>query len=451
MRRAPLVLLLVAGCGSAPEERAFDPTAYARAHRDVDNLEAAIPPQCYADTRGANPCWVCHTGGFGPNTLEDAELQAEYAFSDLALENPWTNLFVDRRAAVAAISDEEILAWVRQDNYDALRGALADLDGWRGFVPDLDLAAGFDEQGFARDGSGWRAIRYQPFPGFWPANGSTGDVFIRLPERFRGAAYVENLAILERAIHLTDPHVTPELPSHYVGGASDVAVVPLVYPVGTEFLHSVRYLDPDAPGMFATRMKELRWMRKEEDPDAWARLRAYEREADEKEEGWPPRYRGDALEGMVNLFGWRMQGFIEDAEGRLRVQTDQEHRFCMGCHQGLGVTIDSTFSLARKPPGPGGWRPQDLRGLVDRPQVGHAEGELAVYARRLGREVVTIPARADALAMDKAYLAIVRAQSFDRGRDPTIAPATGVHRRIPADAIGAAAEIFLDGRLHLRW
>ena len=32
-------------------------------------------------------------------------------------------------------------------------------------------------------GSDWRTVRYQPFPGaFWPTNGSTGDVFIRLPK-----------------------------------------------------------------------------------------------------------------------------------------------------------------------------------------------------------------------------------------------------------------------------
>src|SRR6185436_19502079 len=96
-----------------------------------------------------------------------------------------------------------------QDNYRLLRAALAervDYDGWR---PDVDLDAGFDDDGFARDGSGWRAVRYKPFPGaFFPTNGSAGDVFIRLPEAFRQdesgassrAAYMANLAIVEAAI-----------------------------------------------------------------------------------------------------------------------------------------------------------------------------------------------------------------------------------------------------------
>jgi len=385
VRGLVVAVALGAGCSGAGAGDAYDPGAKARARFGVvGNLEAAVPPSCYEDTGGrVNPCWVCHTGGFGPNTLDDAVLQAEYAFSEIASDNHWTNLFEDRRGAIAAISDDEILAWIRDDNYEPLRAALAGDADHRGFVPDLDLALGFDDEGFARDGSGWRTVRYQPFPGVgWPERGSTGDVFIRLPAKFRTTRelYRQNLAIVEAAIAgVIDPAAPAPLPATYLGAAAGVPVEPLVYPVGTELLHSVRYLDPDAPALLATRMKELRWMRKEEAPDSWARQRAYEREADDKEEGLPPRYRGDALEGLVNAFGWRLQAFIEDEEGRLRVQTDEEHRFCMGCHQGLGVTVDSTFSIARKVPAEAGWRLQDLRGLVDRPQVGHdraTNGEL---------------------------------------------------------------------------
>src|SRR3546814_2792844 len=54
------------------------------------------------------------------------------------------------------------------------------------WIPDLDPAQGFDDTGFARDGSGWRAFRYKPFPGtFWPTNGASDDVLIRLPAIFR--------------------------------------------------------------------------------------------------------------------------------------------------------------------------------------------------------------------------------------------------------------------------
>jgi hypothetical protein len=424
-----LLPLLLAACSAESPP----PVAYA------PNPEPTVPSACYARTGASNTCWTCHADGVGPNTLQDAELQAQYDFSDAALENHWANAFEDRRAAIARISDEEILRWVREDNYGPLVAEFG-----------LDLARGFDADGFARDGSGWRAVRYQPFPGVgWPERGSIGDVFVRLPRALRAHAK-ENLEILAAAIGGIE-----DLPETYEG--SDVAVEPLVYPAGTELLHSVRYLDPDAPGGMATRMKELRWMRKDEAPDAWARQRAYEREADEADEGRPPEFRGDARTGYVNAFGWRMRGFIEDARGALRPQTDEEHRFCIGCHQGLGVTVDNTFSLARKVPGADGWRPQDLRGLVDRPQVGHTTGEIATYRARAGEPpprdgdlaTILLPPRDTALALDKAYLLIVREQSFARGRDATIAPADA-HRTL-APSTTAADTTYRDARLHLAW
>ena len=56
----------------------------------------------------------------------------------------------------------------------------------------------------------------------------------------------------------------------------------------------------------------------------------------------------------------------------------------MGCDGPLGVTVDSTFTLAPKVPGAAGWRHQDLRGLQDHPQAGHAEPEVLTYFRRVG-------------------------------------------------------------------
>ena len=87
---------------------------------------------------------------------------------------------------------------------------------------------------------------------------------------------------------------------------------------------------------------------------------------------------------MLNDFGWQLQGFIEDARGRLRVQTEEETRFCMGCHSTIGVTVDQTFSFARKVPGTAGWRHQDLRGILDVPQAGHPEPEILTYFKRVG-------------------------------------------------------------------
>jgi hypothetical protein len=471
------------------DEGAGDPLAAARASiGKTRNLEANVPPMCYTRTDGtSNPCWTCHTAGSMLNARVDYDLQREYAFSEVALENHWRNLFRDTTVARRAISDEEVIAWVRGDNYRPLREALARRADYRGYRPDLDLAAGFDEEGFARDGSGWRAVRYKPFPGTsWPTSGSLDDVFIRLPLPFRTdergrpsrAVYMENLALLERAIATAAPSFP--VGARYVGGAAAIAITPHLYPAGTELLHSVRYLDPDRPGMMATRMKELRYARKLEAPDPWAIRRAYAREAEERFEGRLPSTQGDPESGYLNPFGWLFQGFIEDAAGRLRLQTEEEHRFCMGCHSSIGVTIDSTFAFPRKLPGAAGWRVQDLRGQCDAPQVGHRDGELRAYLRRVGavddlraddetaarlarvlerggqkRDLaqLLLPSRRRALELDKAYLVIVRAQSFVEGRDAVLSPMRHVHERIVngSTELGRAGRVFADGKLHLDW
>ncbi len=525
------------GCGEREPGEAGEhggPMAYAAAAQIagvVGNREAAVPPMCYTATGGeSNPCWTCHTRGVGRTQLDDADLQETYAFSEAALENHWTNLFADRRAFIAGVSDHEILRWVKGDNYAPLRAAMQAMPpAYQGFRPDLELARGFDAEGFAVDGSGWRAVRFHPFPGaFWPSNGSTSDVFVRLPDSFGRAADGTpsrevlrlNFALLEAAIAVedygtkrVDREVEPvderlvafdldgdgelragttqirRLPPRYAGAAAGEPLVAQAYPLGTELLHSVRYLDPEQPTFMAARMKELRYMRKVEALDDWGRQRAYTEESEDKALGKLPVYQGDPEMGLLGAFGWQLQGYIEDVNGALRVQTEEEHRTCMGCHGHLGVTIDQTFSFARKVPGAAGWRHQDLRGLQDRPQVGHDAPELVTYFTRVrgGDETRTneellarfvpggdvaeaelrraavggdrdlawalFPTRARALALDKAYLAIVREQSFNRGRDAVLAPATRVHRRItdPGTGLGEAGKVHRDGRLHLRW
>ncbi len=373
---------------AAPERSRYDPLAAARASLGkLDNREAPIPPQCYTKTEGrANPCWVCHAPARFPNGMVDWDLQGSYSFSDAGKTNHWTNLFVDRRAAIAQISDAEILEWIRADNYVALREALASMpeDDYRGYRPDLDFAAGFDELGFARDGSGWRAFRYKPFPGaFWPTNGSADDVMIRLPEAFRSdadgreslAVYRANLAILEASM-ASDPRLTDAelrwpieaideraagidldgdgeleaevtqlvgLPRQFAGAAAKLRVRRGLYPKGTEFLHSVRYVDPDHGA--SARMKELRYSRRFTELSDLALQGAYAREAEEKQEGALPEFGGSPLTGLRNGYGWLLQGFIEDREGRLRVQTEEEQYFCMGCHSNLGVTADQSFAF----------------------------------------------------------------------------------------------------------
>ncbi|WP_164015132.1 hypothetical protein [Pyxidicoccus trucidator] len=518
----------------SPSEPPFDPLAQALASGSrVANREAPIPSMCYTKTEGvSNPCWTCHTGGVGNNVMDDAALQAEYAFSDVGQTNQWSNLFTERSAALADISDDEVLEYIRQDNYTPLRSALLGRPGgFKGWVPDLDLARGFDADGFALDGSGWRAVRYKPFLGtFWPTNGSTDDVFIRLPATFQRDAdgqpsrevYRFNLAILEAAMTV-DPALTDVreahrqvepvderaggvdldgdgvleagveevrgLPARYVGGAAKVAVRQHFYPVGTEFLHTVRYVDPDAPTLLSSRMKEVRYSRKDEEHEDLRVRSFYAEEKEKKLQGRLPVFPGTPELGLVNEFGWRLQGFIEDARGRLRVQTMEEHAFCMGCHTNLGVTVDQTFGFPRKVPGKEGWRHQDLRGLPDVPQAGHAKPEVLTYfervkggdefrandellsrffshgtldeaaVRRAGKggdrdlAWLVTPSRERALALGRAYMALVREQSFTKGRDTLLAPPKNVLPAVENGSTGleAAGLLFEDGRLHLAW
>lgn len=479
----------------------YDPLALARTtNKQIPHSEAGIPPQCYTKTEGtSNPCWTCHTGTLHPNDMNDWTLQVSYAFSDEGTINHWTNLFEDRSRVMASISDTDVLAYVRADNYAVLRAAMTQAEKFPGYRPDLDFAAGFGEDGFARDGSGWRAFRYKPFPGtFWPTNGSTDDVLIRLPKEFqtRGGAfdlatYRENLALLERSIASNPERSDHELglPTHYSGDASEVPLFRRLFPSGTEFLHSVRYIDPDAPNLIATRMKELRYSKKTAFLDPSQLLSVYEHEHEERDKGLLPVFQGDALSGLRNDHGWLLQAYIEDEKGRLRLQTHQEQLACMGCHSNLGVTVDTTFSFARKLPGKAGWAYQDLRGMKDAPQIGHQEPEFLTYLRRVGAgdefrandELIArfapgghidapevrraapggdqdlawllSPSRERALDLNRAYMALVREQDFERGRDAPLAPPKNVFAYIEEESTGLVEKnrVYKDGRLHLAW
>ena len=183
--------------------------------RFMSNPEAVVPAQCYTLTEARhNPCYVCHQDPIEgrENVMGDGDLQRDYSFSDLGMTNHWQNLFEDRSERIAAIPDGEILAYIDEDNYSELPGRLreAGFEGWIPDLEDLQLGAGaFDEHGFAKDGSGWVAFNYKPLPStFWPTNGSTDDVMIRLPGPYRSTAdgtasldaYRANLAILEATI-----------------------------------------------------------------------------------------------------------------------------------------------------------------------------------------------------------------------------------------------------------
>lgn len=517
---AGLALLLTA-FGALAGSPAWD----VRYQRVFTNPEAVIPPQCYTRTEGRfNPCYTCHQthppASGRPNLMDDAHLQGVYAFSEVGIENHWSNLFVDRRAAIAAIPDAEIRAYVAIDNYTPLIETLRSSD-FRGWIPDLDDLAyperAFDREGRARDGSGWIAFQYKPLPStFWPTNGSIDDVMIRLPPAFRQDAagrpswpvYLANLSMLEAAIKGMDAIDTPPIdeqalgvdldgdgrlgratrlitPGHYLGAARTIPVVRFLYPVGTEFLHTVRYLHVDGQGRIgpAPRMKEVRYLRKDRWVDPATLGALYDEEAWEKQQGFLPQIGWQGERGAVNGFGWRLLGFIEDATGNLRPQSHEETFFCKGCHSSIGATIDQTFAFPRKIPGVRGQGYVDLRGMPDAPSLGELEGEIRQYLRRVGggdefrantemrarwfgpdgqldparlnqaKDVYTliVPSPERALALNKAYLTIVREQSFLKGRDATLVPAENVYREVDTEVPPLAPEHRVAGNLLLDW
>jgi len=491
-----------------------DPMPEVHPFRTTFNHEAIIPPQCYTRTEGRfNPCYVCHQNQIAgrENTMNDADLQIAYSFSDVGMTNHWSNLFEDRSEEVAEISDQEILDWIDDDNYSALAGRLRDA-GFEGWIPDLsgleDGAEAFDDQGFARDGSQWVAFNYKPLPStFWPTNGSTDDVMIRLPEIFRTddqgnssrEVYKANLAILEASIKgmdeigslpIDESRVGVDLDgdgdlavatrvgrrTEFVGAARDEYLETHIYPRGTEFLHTVRYIGIDDDGTIqpSRRMKEVRYMRKWQVYGKVVHARQYQLEGFEKEIGNLPRYAMLGDHGLDNKFGWAIHGFIEGRDGELRAATYEENLFCMGCHTSVGVTIDKTYSFPRKVDGAAGWGYIDLRGMPDAPNVGETRGEIATYLERVGgggefrsnpemydrwfREdgsldtekveaapdvyALITPSRRRALLLNKAYRVIVDDQDFIFGRDATVVPPENVYERIdnetaptlPADA-----------------
>ncbi len=545
-------VLMAAGCGGSSGGNVSSSLDTAGAAKDLRskgmvNEAAYIPSMCWTKTEGANgtihnPCFPCHTKSVEPNFIvNDQELQLSYAFPDYARTNRWTNLFKSRSNQVAAISDKEIISYIRTNNYlDStkqikLKSLLKnppkgwDFNGngtWDGYLPDAYF--NFDTEGFDKtpDGSytGWRAFAYMPFPGtFWPTNGSTDDVLIRLSNAFRNnvagafdlTVYKINLAIVEALIKRSDVPIQAvdekkygvDLDKNgtlgtatkikyewdplkgklmsYIGqagqqqAAGTVHLAAGLFPEGTEFLHSVRYIDlTDTNGIaLAPRMKELRYAKKR----SWfsyAQLQSLaDKEVKEKHD-YPDRltvFVGDMEQGLSNDQGWVYQGFIEDSGGDLRPQTYEETVFCMGCHSGLGITTDGTFAFARKM-GTGSfqdgwyhWSQKSLSNSIEPKVIIEGAGvypEFSFYLmyNRAGDELrentevyekfftptgsikndmlkqlhddVTLllnPSPQRALLLNKAYRTIVAEQSFIYGRDATVTPVVNVHKTVDPD------------------
>lgn len=490
----------------------------------VFNREAPIPPQCYTRIEGKfNPCYVCHQNGIEgrENFMDDGGQQVAYNFSDVGLTNHWSNLFEDRSEAVAAISDEEILSWIDDDNYSKLPTRLEDA-GFEGWIPDLENlqlgAAAFDSFGFAKDGSGWVAFNYKPLPStFWPTNGSTDDVMIRLPLSYRTDSkgrqsidvYRANLAIVEAhvkgldqitslpvdegvvGVDLNEDGQLSEVTfisrvDAYVGAAKDDLLDVHLYPEGTEFLHTVRYVgisENDEIGV-STRMKEVRYMKKWRWYPKMTYKREYELENVNKDRGQLPSYVHLGDHGMDNGFGWSIQGFIEGVDGELRVASFEENLFCMGCHTSIGSTIDKTFSFPRKVDGAAGWGYINLKGMPDAPNIGETRGEFATYLERVGGggefrsnpemfrrwfnedgtvnhvrlnlaqdiyELIT-PSRERALELNKAYRTIVAEQDFIYGRDATVTSPVNVYDAVNVETAPVLpADKFFTWDIRLDW
>lgn len=542
-----ILLVTLTGFSATPKTSENDTIGSALDEELVDlkslvlsNKTPYIPAQCYTNTEDGdesvhNPCYSCHTEPQRPNFTNDSDLQLSYIFPGEARKNPWSNLFKDREQALAELSNQAITEYIRTNNYLTVDGSIQlaeklrdvpkawDYDDngvWEGYVPDAYF--NFDEQGFDRqpDGgySGWRAFAYHPFLGsFWPTNGSTDDVLIRLPPSFQTDAsgnfdvsvYRTNLAIVEALFKEQDIAIEPvderqmggvDLDKDgvigraekiryqwaplqnqfmwYVGGAyaeqqaGRIHLAAGLFPEGTEFLHTVRYIDVDEEGrnVLAPRMKEVRYARKR----YWMNYAELERDAahEIKEDyDFPDRLhtvRGNVEAGISNDQGWVYAGFIEDAQGALRPQTFEELNYCYGCHGKIGATRDGNFSFHRKfdttasQQGWYHWSQKGLDGIAERIRE-DGEPEYSYYLRhnhggdefRANEEVIekffdrdglpvpemfaslrndislllqASPQRA--LLLNKLYRIVVQEQSFVEGRDTVIAPVANVHEDV---------------------
>ncbi|NEX18980.1 hypothetical protein G3480_01385 [Thiorhodococcus mannitoliphagus] len=488
-----------------------------------------------------NPCYVCHQRGKSPNFLDDSSFQLAYEMTERGLTNPWENLFDDRSTQTRSIGDAEALAYVRASNYLSEAGNLMlaqrladlpstwDLDGdqhWDGYRPDAYFR--FDEQGFDRDPdngyTGWRAFAYYPTPGtYWPSNGSAADVLIRLPEPFRRdregeldpTLYAVNLAIVESLIKRADVAIDPLDENRYAvdlnkdgelgwtniirydwaplegrdmsflgeagrqQAAGQLHLAAGLFPEGTEFLQSLRYLDVTEDGKVqpAARMKELRYARKQ----SWYNYAELKGLID-REDGERREYENDTIKQVPGDYergrfgqGWVYQGFIESRDGSLRPQSQEETLYCMGCHTGLGATTDTTFAFARKLDagayrrGWYHWTQKDASGLnepkveIDGAGVQYEYAYYLMYTRSGSEflanpelearffddngepraeafaalhEDVTLalmPSPERALALNKAYWTIVDDQDFVLGRDANLTPLGSLQAEVTKD------------------
>jgi hypothetical protein len=491
---------------------------------EIYNPEALIPSQCYTKTDGkSNPCYVCHQSypitENRVNDLNDGFLQGTYGFSNEGRHNSWINLFKDRTEYIDQMSDELITEYINTENYINWQHWMD--RNWTGVNPklqDLHLAdEAFQQNGLAKDGSRWVAFNFKSLPStFWPTNGSMNDVMIRLPSAFSEIygeysedLYFANLSLLEMAIKEIDSIEINELneaaididldgdgvislsatrmmrKSHFLGDASNIEVTAALYPQGTEFLHTIRYLATDENGQItqSARLKEVRYSRKNKFISAAKISSINYGEAKEKHYENLPAVQDYGHKGMSNRQGWTLWGFIEDQNGELRKQHFEEQFFCMGCHKSVGATIDTTFAFPRKLEGTAGWGYADLSIIEDVANIGEQQGEYLTYLKRVGggdefrqntemlerwfnadgsvkeEEIkalenvydLIVPSLQRAMQLNKAYHQIVSEQSYIYGRDVNLTPAKNVYRDVLVTDEPLPVELRYNWDLRLNW
>lgn len=273
--------------------------------------------------------------------------------------------------------------------------------------------------------------------------------------------------------------------SHYLGDAKGIALSDLLYPENTEFLHTVRYIGVNDDGTVynAQRMKEVRYMKKHSFKDKAELASEYYLEAKEKHFENLPQVHLLGDKGVNSNMGWTLNAYIENAKGELRHQNSQELAFCAGCHKTIGSTLDQTFSFPRKVEGSEGWGYINLARQEDVPNVGEKQGEILTYFQRVGGgdefrqnkemlerwfnkdgtvnsekvtkaksvyELIT-PSSKRALKLNKAYLSIVREQSYIFGRDANLTSATNVLQQVDESQAPLPAEHHYDWDMRLDW
>lgn len=273
--------------------------------------------------------------------------------------------------------------------------------------------------------------------------------------------------------------------THYVGDAAAQTLAHLLYPENTEFLHTVRYIGVNDDGSVynAQRMKEVRYMKKHSFKSKAELASEYYLEAKEKSFENLPQIHLLGDKGVNTNMGWTLNAYIEDVNGELRQQHGQELAFCSGCHKTLGSTFDQTFSFPRKVEGLAGWGYINLKSQQDVPNKGEQQGEFLTYFQRVGGgdefrqntemlerwfkkngdvdedkvakaesvyDLIT-PSSRRALDLNKAYLTIVKEQSYLFGRDATITSAKNVLQNVDENQAPLAKEHRYQWDMRLDW